>query len=68
MDGDRGDLAEFEKNNATQIMIFLPHYMWAENNNNNRVLVYTVTRVSTLEQTDPRMTWNPSPPTPPLTT
>ena len=26
-----GDLAEFGKN-ATQIMIFLPHYMWAENN------------------------------------
>ena len=26
------DLAEFGKN-ATQIMIFLPHYMWAENNN-----------------------------------
>ena len=27
-----GDLAEFAKKNATQIMIFLPHYMWAENN------------------------------------
>ena len=26
-----GDLAEFGKK-ATQIMIFLPHYMWAENN------------------------------------
>ena len=22
--------------NATQIMIFLPHYMWAENNNLNK--------------------------------
>ena len=26
-----GDLVEFGKKNATQIMIFLPHYMWAEN-------------------------------------
>ena len=35
MDGDCGDIeknayGEFGKN-ATQIMIFLPHYMWAEN-------------------------------------
>ena len=29
VDGDRGDLAKFEKKNKTQIMIFLPH--WAEN-------------------------------------
>ena len=28
---ERGDLAEFGKN-ASQIMIFFPHYMWAENN------------------------------------
>ena len=27
-----GDLTEFGKQNATQIMIFLPNYMWAENN------------------------------------
>ena len=27
----RGDLAEFVKN-SSHIMIFLPHYMWAENN------------------------------------
>ena len=26
-----GDLAEFGKN-STQNMIFLPHHMWAENN------------------------------------
>ena len=26
-----GNLAEFGKKNATQIMIFLSHYMWAEN-------------------------------------
>ena len=32
VDGDRGDLAEFGKKNATQVMILLPHYMWAENN------------------------------------
>ena len=32
--GDRGDLAEFGKKNATQIMIFLPHYVRAENNKN----------------------------------
>ena len=31
MDGDRGDLAHFGKN-ATQKMIFIPHYLWAENN------------------------------------
>ena len=31
MDGDRGDLAHFGKN-ATQIIIFLPHYLWAANN------------------------------------
>ena len=31
MDGDRGGLAEFGKKSATRIMIFLPHYMWAEN-------------------------------------
>ena len=39
MDGDRhdGDLEEFGKKNATQIMIFLPHYTWAENNNNNLI-------------------------------
>ena len=28
--GDLGDLAEFGKK-PTQIMIFVPHYMWAEN-------------------------------------
>ena len=33
MDGDRGYLAEFGKN-ETQIMIFLPYYLWAENSNN----------------------------------
>ena len=27
-----GDLVEFGKKNATQIMILLLHYMWAENN------------------------------------
>ena len=27
---ERGDLAEFVKN-ASQIMIFLPNHMWAEN-------------------------------------
>ena len=32
MDEDRGDLAEFGNKNATQIMIFLSHYMWAGNN------------------------------------
>ena len=31
VNGDCGDLAKFGKN-ATKIMIFLPHYMWAENN------------------------------------
>ena len=31
MHGNRGDLAEFGRKNATQIMIFFPHYMWAEN-------------------------------------
>ena len=30
---ERRDLAEFGTK-ASQIMIFLPHYMWAENNNN----------------------------------
>ena len=29
-----GNLAEFGKKNPTRIMIFLLHYMWAENNNN----------------------------------
>ena len=29
---ESGDLAEFGKKNASQIMIFLPDYMWAENN------------------------------------
>ena len=33
MDGEDGDLAILKKN-ASQIMIFLPHYMWAENGNN----------------------------------
>ena len=28
---ERGDFAEFGKN-ASQIIIFLPHFMWAENN------------------------------------
>ena len=28
------DLAEFGKKNATQILIFLLQYMWAENNKN----------------------------------
>ena len=28
---DGGDLAEFGEKNVTQIMIFLPHYMWVEN-------------------------------------
>ena len=28
VDGDDGDLAKFVKKNASQIMIFLPHYMW----------------------------------------
>ena len=32
MDGDRGDLAKFRKK-TQQGLIFLPHYMWAENNN-----------------------------------
>ena len=36
MDGDRGDLAEIEKK-TTQIMIFLPYYMWAENNKNSKM-------------------------------
>ena len=31
MDEDSEDLAEFRKKNATQNMIFLPHYKWAEN-------------------------------------
>ena len=31
---ERGDLAEFGKN--SQIMIFLPHFMWAENNKNRK--------------------------------
>ena len=30
-----GDLAEFGEKNATQIMIFLLHCMWAENNKTN---------------------------------
>ena len=34
-----GDLGEFEKN-ATQIMIFLPHYMWAENNVFSCISIY----------------------------
>ena len=32
VDGDRGDLAKFVKKNATQIMIFLAHFIRAENN------------------------------------
>ena len=36
VDGDRGDLAEFGK--KTQIMIFLPHYMWAENYKGHKIL------------------------------
>ena len=34
MDGDQKDLAEeFGEKHATQIMIFRPHVLWAENNN-----------------------------------
>ena len=27
---ERGDLAELVKKNTSQVMIFLPHYMWAK--------------------------------------
>ena len=30
--GDKVEFWQKLKKNATQIMIFLPHYMWAENN------------------------------------
>ena len=33
--GDRGDLGEIGKKNATKIMMFLPRYIWAENNSNS---------------------------------
>ena len=36
MEEQSGDLAEFVKKNETQIMIFLPHYTWAQNNKPGR--------------------------------
>ena len=36
---ENGDLAEFVKN-ASQIMSFLPHYMWAENKNVSQIMIF----------------------------
>ena len=46
-------MAEFGKN-ATQIMIFLPHYMWAENDNDDNS--YNIGYYNALQEGVPN--WN----------